>query len=69
MPDLLKHEEVEALFRVEASLRDERNHWFYGKEISSLLQLGLLVECKAGLQITPKGKESLQMARNGALEN
>lgn len=67
--DLLKHDEVDALFRVEASLRNERNHGFYGKEIVSLRNQGLLVEDKSGLQMTPKGKAHLMMARNGELEN
>lgn len=69
MFDLLKNEEVEMLFRVEASLRNEREHWFYGKEISSLREQGLLVEFETGLQITPKGKALLLIARNGAKEN
>ena len=43
MTDLLKHEEIETLFRVEASLRDKRTHWLYGKRISTLLEQGLLV--------------------------
>ncbi len=69
MTDLLKHEEIEALFRVEASLRDERNHWLYDREISSLLKQGLLLEHKTGLQISPKGKAHLLMARNGWQES
>ncbi len=69
MTDLLKHEEMEALFRVEASLQDKRNRWFYGKEISSLLEQGLLLEHKTGLQISPKGKAHLLMVRNGWQEN
>lgn len=69
MNDLLKPEEIETLFRVEASLRNEREHWFYGKKISSLIKQGLLVEECNSLQITPKGKALLLIARNGAVEN
>jgi hypothetical protein len=69
MNDLLKQEEIETLFRVEMSLRNEREHWFYGSEIPSLLEQGLLVEESNGLQITPKGKALLLIARNGELAN
>ena len=68
MFDLVKQEEIETLFRVETSLRNEREHWFYGTRISSLLNQGLLVEFETGLQITPKGKALLLIARNGAVE-
>lgn len=68
MIDLLKNQELETLFRVEASLRNEQNHWFYGKEISSLLNQGFLAEFNGRLQITPKGTAQLINARNGALE-
>lgn len=69
MFDVLKNDDLEELFPVEASLRNEREHWFYGTKISSLLNQGLLVEFKTGLQITPKGKALLVIARNGAQEN
>jgi hypothetical protein len=69
MINLLKNEELETLFRVEASFRNEQNHWFYGKEISSLLNQGFLAEFNGSLQITPKGTAQLIIARNGELED
>ncbi len=67
--DLLKRDEIEELFRVQASLRDKRNLWLYGERISSLLAQSSTVECKEGIQISPKGKAPLLRVRNGPQDN